>query len=174
MQDDRVRPAAAGGLDERGGGESPAEAIEALEPVDLGEARVLIVDDNEQNLELMQAYLEELPCAIDLARDGVEAMRRVDEHRPDMVILDVMMPKMSGFEVCHRIKADPATRGVVVVMVTALNEVADVERALESGTDEFLTKPVNRLELITRVRSLLRVVLLKRQVERLLAERDGA
>ena len=81
------------------------------------------------------------------------------------MLLDVMMPRMSGFEVCQKIKADPETRGTAIIMVTALNEVPDYERAVESGTDDFLSKPVNKLELITRVRSLLRVSLLRRKLD---------
>ncbi|RMH10663.1 MAG: response regulator [Planctomycetota bacterium] len=126
---------------------------------------ILLVDDNEQNLELLQAYLEDLPCKVQVARDGVEALEQVKALDPDLVVLDVMMPRMSGFQVCERIKGDPATREIPVVMVTALNEVGDVERAVDAGTDDFLTKPVNRLELVTRVTSLLRVRQLKRQLD---------
>ncbi|MCA9290837.1 MAG: response regulator [Phycisphaerales bacterium] len=131
---------------------------------DLAEATILLVDDNLQNLELMQAYLESLPCALKVARDGAEAARMIDAEPPDMVLLDVMMPRMSGFELCQRIKASPRTRDIIVIMVTALHEVGDLERAVESGTDDFLTKPVNKLELLTRVRSLLRFGMLRKQV----------
>jgi CheY-like chemotaxis protein len=138
---------------------------------DLSNARILLVDDNQQNLELMQAYLETLPCRLTTARDGVEAIEAIHREKPDLLLLDVMMPKMSGFEVCRKLKADPATRDIVVIMVTALHEVGDHERAVESGTDDFLTKPVNKLELLTRVRSLLRVALLKRKLSELLSGR---
>lgn len=131
---------------------------------DLSNTTVLLVDDNEQNLELMQAYLESLPCTILAARDGMEAMRLIDEQPIDLVLLDVMMPRMSGFEVCQKIKSSPATRDIQVIMVTALHEVGDVERAVEVGTDGFVTKPVNKLELLTHVRSLLQFRLLKRQL----------
>lgn len=141
--------------------------------LDLADALVLLVDDNLQNLELMQAYLDELPCRIQTAQDGIEAMRLIDQACPDLVLLDVMMPRMSGFEVCQRIKTTPRSRDTVVIMVTALHEVADQERAVECGTDDFLTKPVNKLELLTRVKSLLRVRLLKRRYEELLAAREG-
>jgi two-component system cell cycle response regulator len=136
---------------------------------DLSNAKLLLVDDNQQNLELMQAYLESLPCTVTTARDGHEAIEAIHRGKPDLVLLDVMMPKMSGFEVCRKIKSDPATRDIVVIMVTALHEVGDHERAVESGTDDFLSKPVNKLELVTRVRSLLRVALLKRKLTELLA-----
>ncbi len=136
---------------------------------DLDRVTILLVDANAQSLELMQAYLEDLPCAVQIARDGAEAMDMIDQSPPDMVLLDVMMPRLSGFEVCQKIKSDPRTRDIVVIMVTALHEVADFERAVEVGTDDFLTKPVNKLELLTRVQSLLRVRLLKRHLDDLLS-----
>ena len=135
---------------------------------DLAGASILLVDDNLQNLELMQAYLEGLQCNIRTARDGVDAVRMIDEDPPDLVLLDVMMPRMSGFEVCQRIKGAPATSHIMVIVVTALHEVGDFERAKEAGTDDFITKPVNKLELLTRVESLLRFALLKREYDRLL------
>lgn len=131
---------------------------------------VLVVDDNEQNLELLQAYLEDLGCPIRTARDGHEAVEAVEADPPDIVLLDVMMPRMSGFQACERIKSNPKLRDIPVVMVTALNEVGDIERAVEAGADDFLTKPVNRLELVTRVRSLMRVRQLRRQLDSTLGE----
>ena len=141
-----------------------------ISPQDLAASSVLVVDDNEQNLELIQAYLEELGGEIRAARDGVEALAAVEAAAPDMILLDVMMPRMSGFQACARIKSNPQTRDIPVLMITALNEVGDVERAVESGADDFLTKPVNKLELLTRVRSLLRVRQLKKQLDRTLEE----
>ena len=142
---------------------------EAPGPVDLSQASILLVDDNQQNLELMHAYLESLPCRIQTARDGMEAMELIERDRPDLILLDVMMPRMSGFEVCQRIKGNPATRDVVVIMVTALHEVGDFERAAECGTNDFITKPVNKPELLTRVRSLLELRLIKQRYDQLLA-----
>lgn len=139
---------------------------------DLASSTILIVDDNAQNVELLQAYLEALPCQIATAYDGIEAMKYIedkDKPKPDLVLLDVMMPRMSGFEVCRKIKEDPATRSIPVMMVTALNELGDIERGVESGTDDFVTKPVNKLELLTRVKSLLRVRHLKRELDRTMA-----
>ena len=143
-----------------------------LDVTDLTDATILLVDDNEQNLELMEAYLESLPCRIQTARDGVEAFDSINQDAPDLVLLDVMMPRMSGYELCQKIKASPATRDIVVIMVTALHEVGDFERAMECGTDDFLTKPVNKLELLTRVRSLLRVRLLKRRLDQVMSLRQ--
>ena len=133
---------------------------------------ILIVDDNVQNVELFQAYLESLPCTVLTAYDGIAAIRLIDDAcqpSPDLILLDVMMPKMSGFEVCRKLKEDPATRTIPIMMVTALNDLGDIERGVESGTDDFLTKPVNKLELLTRVRSLLRVRHLKRELDRTMA-----
>ena len=107
---------------------------------------VLVVDDNQENLELLQAYLEDVDCRTISARDGLEALNIVSKNRPDLILLDVMMPKMSGFEVCKRIKNDPHTSDIPVIMVTALSEFGDIERAIDSGTDDFLSKPVNKLE----------------------------
>ncbi|MGA2914867.1 MAG: response regulator [Sedimentisphaerales bacterium] len=133
-------------------------------------ATILVVDDNEQNLELLQAYLEDIPqCRSIPARDGVTALEIIKKSVPDLVLLDVMMPKMSGFEVCRRIKSNPATKALPVIMVTALNELGDIERAIESGTDDFLSKPINKWELITRVKTMLKLKHLSDELERTLA-----
>ncbi|MCW5754442.1 MAG: response regulator [Phycisphaeraceae bacterium] len=145
----------------------PADVLAELP---LADSSILVVDDNEQNLELLHAYLEELGVPIRTALNGAEALASVEEFPPDIVLLDIMMPIMSGFQVCAKIKANPATRDIPVIMVTALNEVGDVERAVESGADDFLTKPVNKLELLTRVRSLMRVRQLRRELDRTLDE----
>lgn len=145
----------------------PANLLDGLsgEP-----STILLVDDNDQNLELLQAYLETLPCRVEIARDGTEALERIRAIDPDIVVLDVMMPRMSGFQVCEKMRADAGLRDIPVIMVTALNEVGDVERAVDAGADDFLTKPVNRLELITRITSLLRVRQLKRQLDQAVGE----
>ena len=119
---------------------------------------VLIVDDNAQNLELLEAYMAELPEVRPItATNGIEALEKVASDRPDLILLDIMMPRMSGFEVCLHVKGDPHTRDIPIVMVTALDELGDEERARECGADEFVCKPVNRADLTARVRSLLRV-----------------
>ena len=130
---------------------------------------VLVVDDNQQNLELLQAYLEDIDCRTVPARDGAEALEIIGKDPPDLILLDVMMPKMSGFEVCKRIKNDPKTGDIPVIMVTALNEYGDIERAIDSGTDDFLSKPVNKLELLTRVKTMLKLKHLTDKLERTLA-----
>ena len=139
-----------------------------IEP-DPSESTILVVDDNPQNLELLQAYLEDLGCEVISAVDGVAAMEAIVQHNPDLILLDIMMPKMSGFEVCRRLKENEATAGIPVLMVTALNELGDIERAVAVGTDDFLSKPINKLELLTRVKSLLRVRHLENELERTLA-----
>ena len=134
----------------------------------LPQSTVLIVDDNPQNVELLQAFLESLPVKIVTASDGVEALEKVEEHKPDLILLDIMMPRLSGFQVCRRIKENVKTRDIQVLMVTALNELGDIEQATECGTDDFVSKPVNKFELLTRVKSLLRVRHLKSELERAL------
>ena len=130
---------------------------------------ILVVDDNQQNLELLQVYLEDVDCRSVPAHDGPEALEIIAKDPPDLILLDVMMPKMSGFEVCRRIKNDPKTSDIPVIMVTALNEFGDIERAIDSGTDDFLSKPVNKLELLTRVKTLLKLKHLSDKLERTLA-----
>ena len=132
------------------------------------QSTVLIVDDNAQNVELLQAFLESLPVKIVVAVDGVDALEKVAAHNPDLILLDVMMPRMSGFQVCKRLKSDPKTKDIQILMVTALNELGDIEQASECGTDDFVSKPVNKVELQTRVKSLLRVRHLKSELERAL------
>src|SRR5436190_3528446 len=134
----------------------------------LPQSTVLIVDDNAQNVELLQAFLEALPVKLVTAYDGIEALEKVKEHNPDLILLDIMMPRMSGFGVCERLKKDPATKDIQILMVTALNELGDIERASEVGTDDFVSKPVNKFELLTRVKRLLRVRHLKNELERAL------
>ena len=132
-------------------------------------SKILIVDDNTQNAELLQAYLEVLEADIRIAVDGVDAMEKISQEEPDIILLDIMMPRMSGFEVCRRVKSDPKTKNIPIVIVTALNELGDVERGVDCGADDFLSKPINKLELLTRVKSLLRVRNLQSELERTLS-----
>lgn len=140
--------------------------------IDLAAGKVLIVDDNQQNLELIQAYMESLPCRLEVAHDGAEAMAMISREQPDVILLDVMMPRMSGFEVCQKLKGNPSTRDIVIIMVTALHEVSDMERAVECGCDDFVSKPVNKVELLARVRGLLALRLLKRRLAEYLREQQ--
>jgi len=127
-------------------------------------ARVLVVDDVELNIKLLEAKLSSEYFEVIVADNGPVALELAESEMPDIILLDVMMPVMDGFEVCRRLKANPRTADVPVVMVTALSDVADRLRGLESGADEFLTKPVNDTALFARVRSLVR---LKRMMEEL-------
>ncbi len=130
---------------------------------------VLVVDDNQQNLELLQAYLEDMDYQTVPAYDGPQALEVIAKEPPDLILLDVMMPKMSGFEVCKRVKNDPKTSDIPVIMVTALNELGDIERGIDSGTDDFISKPVNKLELLVRVKTMLKLKHLTDKLERTLA-----
>ncbi len=120
-------------------------------------ARVLVVDDIPANVKLLEAKLGAEYFDVVTAGSGPEALRKVEEERPDIILLDVMMPGMDGFEVCQRIKSNPATAHLPVIMVTALDQVSDRVQGLESGADDFLTKPVNDVALFARVRSLVRL-----------------
>src|SRR5438067_7606506 len=102
----------------------------------LPQSTILIVDDNPQNIELLQAFLESLPVRIVTAVDGVDALEKVQQHNPDLILLDIMMPRMSGFQVCRKLKGDQKTRDIQILMVTALNELGDIEQASECGTDD--------------------------------------
>ena len=107
------------------------------------------------NRELLEAYLTGLDCVTATAEDGQETMEKAVAFAPDLILLDVMMPKLSGFEVCERIKSDDQLKKIMILMVTALNELGDIERAVDAGTNDFLTKPVNRIELVKRVENML-------------------
>jgi two-component system alkaline phosphatase synthesis response regulator PhoP len=130
-------------------------------------SRILIADDNPPNVELLEAFLAGVECDIAIAIDGRDTLDKVTSFQPDLILLDVMMPKLSGFEVCKKLKDDPATRGIMILMVTALNELGDIERAVESGTDDFLSKPVNKVELLKRVENMLRLHHVTDELERL-------
>ncbi|QDT56784.1 Response regulator PleD [Caulifigura coniformis] len=131
--------------------------------------RILIADDNLQNRELLEAYLADEGHEILMAADGRQTVDVATESQPDLILLDIMMPKLSGYEVCEKLKVDERTKNIPILMVTALRDMADIEKAVAAGADDFLSKPVHRIELKTRVKSLLRVRHLTSERDRLLA-----
>lgn len=130
-------------------------------------ARILIADDNAANRELLEAYLANIECEIEMSVDGEDTLAKVKSFQPDLVLLDVMMPKRSGFEVCEQLKKSADTSRIMVLMVTALNELGDIERGVKAGTDDFLSKPVNRVELVKRVENMLRLKDMTDELDRL-------
>jgi CheY-like chemotaxis protein len=117
--------------------------------------RILIADDNGPNADLLEAHLDGTGYETKIVANGEETLAAARSWKPDLILLDVMMPKLSGFEVCRRLRTDPATRDISVLMVTALDQANDIEMAVESGTDDFITKPINKTELLLRVRAML-------------------
>ena len=147
---------------------SPTSPVEATRP-----PRVLIADDNPQGVELLEAYLSGTGYDVQTAADGDETLQQVSRWQPDLILLDIMMPKISGFEVCKRLRANPATANTAVLMITALDQPSDIDRAVEAGATDFLTKPINKTELLLRVRSALQSRLYKEQLEQALAYIEG-
>jgi two-component system, OmpR family, alkaline phosphatase synthesis response regulator PhoP len=129
--------------------------------------KILIADDNQANCELLEAYLVGVECEIEVAEDGQATLEQVAKFQPDLILLDVMMPKFSGFEICKQLKADAATKSIMILMVTALNELGDIQRAVEVGADDFISKPVNRVELLKRVENMLALKSVSDENERL-------
>ena len=136
--------------------------------------RILIAEDTPQTAELLNLYLaEEAGYDTRIAADGEQTMQQVLDWHPDVVLLDVMMPRLSGFEVCKRIRSNPAIRGIGVIMVTALDQPADKDRAAEAGTDDLLSKPINKQELFKRVKALLESRRHPNDLERALSYIEG-
>ena len=136
-------------------------------------SKILIADDNHQNCELLDAYLADEGYQIEMVYDGQQTLDAVAKSQPDLILLDIMMPKVSGYEVCSRLKSDPETSKISVIMVTALAEMGDIEKAVNAGANDFLTKPVNKLELTTRVKTLLELRHVTSERDRLLAYMEG-
>jgi adenylate cyclase len=120
-------------------------------------AKILVVDDTPKNVKLLADLLSARGYAVAIAASGAEALAQLEAEKPDLVLLDVVMPEMSGYEVCRKIRENPATRILPVVMVTALDPAEERIKGLDAGADDFLTKPINQAELLARVRSLLRI-----------------
>ncbi|MCX7920211.1 MAG: response regulator [bacterium] len=120
-------------------------------------ATVLVVDDIEQNVTLLEAYLKLEGYRVIKAYNGEEALQKVEQDPPDIILLDIMMPGIDGYEVCSRLKNDPKTQFIPIVMVTALQDIEDKIKGIEVGADDFISKPFNKEELFTRVKSLLRI-----------------
>ncbi len=129
--------------------------------------RILIADDNQTNVELLETFLLSVDCEIEMAYDGEETLEKVKSFQPDLILLDIMMPKLNGFEVCKTLKSNPETSQIMILMVTALNELGDIERAVEAGCDDFLSKPINKVELLKRVKNMLRLHSVADELERL-------
>ena len=137
------------------------------------DSKILIADDNPTNVELLEAYLSDVDARVEVAVDGRDTLEKVEQFHPDLVLLDIMMPGLSGFEVCKKLKEDPATDHIMILMVTALNELGDIERAVAAGCDDFLSKPVNKLELLKRVENMLKLRHVTDQLKRLRHYIDG-
>ncbi|MBQ1863754.1 MAG: response regulator [Thermoguttaceae bacterium] len=129
--------------------------------------RILIADDEPVNQELLEAFLADEDYELEFANDGLETIVKTRSFQPDLILLDVMMPKMSGFEVCQQLKNDPETSGIIILMVTALSELGDVERAVNVGCDDYLSKPIHKLELLKRVENMLKLRAVTNELERL-------
>ena len=120
-------------------------------------AKILVVDDQDLNLRIIEAILVPMSYAVFFARDGLEALEMTKSISPDLILLDVMMPKLNGFDVTRKLKMEEETRGIPIVIVTSLSDVEDRVKALDYGADDFLSKPVEKTELQARVKSLLKV-----------------
>ena len=130
---------------------------------------ILVVEDNAHGAEMLMLLLDSEGYRVVHAGDGEEALAKAKAEKPDLITLDVRMPKMDGFEVCRRLRADPATAQIPVLMVTAMTAQGDLEQGLAAGADDFISKPVRKLELVARVRSLIRAGQFKSELDRTLA-----
>ncbi|QDT39313.1 response regulator [Stratiformator vulcanicus] len=135
--------------------------------------KILIADDNQQNCELLEAYLADCDYEIVFAADGEQTLEVARQQRPDVILLDIMMPKLSGYEVCARLRAEEEIASIPILMITALDEPGDIDKAVEAGCDDFLTKPINSMELKICVESLLGIGGLEQECNRFLSYLDA-
>jgi len=124
-------------------------------------ARILIVDDTETMRLYEHMLLSGQGYELDMAENGIEALKKIEEVRPDLILLDIMMPRMDGIECCRQIKADESLREIKVVMVTTKSEYEKVKEAFAAGCDDYVTKPINRVELLSKLKELLKFTELK-------------
>jgi two-component system, OmpR family, alkaline phosphatase synthesis response regulator PhoP len=120
-------------------------------------SKILIAVENATNVKLLEVYLSEVDCRVATAVDGRDTLDKVAEFEPDLILLGVTLPEVSGFEVCRTLKTDSATKDIMILMVTALNEPGDIERAVLAGCDDFLSEPINKSELVKRVEIMLKL-----------------
>jgi class 3 adenylate cyclase len=136
-------------------------------------ARILVVDDNQANRDILATRLKTHGYELVQAADGEQALAKIRHHRPDLILLDVMMPKLDGFEVCRRVKGDPTLAFTPIILITASADPKAVVTGLEAGADEYLTKPIDQAALVARVRSMLRVKALHDEVRKQAEELAG-
>jgi DNA-binding response OmpR family regulator len=141
-------------------------------PSDDRPARILIAEDTPQAAELLVAFLDDAGYELRVAGDGEQTLQEVAAWKPDLILLDIMMPRISGFEVCKRLRANPATQHIGILMITALDQHSDIERAVEAGTDDFLSKPITKSELLRRIPALLTAKNKKNDLDRTLGYID--
>ncbi|MFC1563956.1 response regulator [candidate division KSB1 bacterium] len=133
---------------------------------DKEEARILIVDDTQKNIQVLGAILKKEKYQINVAMNGLQALKQVEKVHPDLILLDVMMPELDGFETCKRLKADPETKDIPVIFLTAKVEVEDIVKGFELGAVDYVTKPFNHTELLARVDTHLQLKLAREQIEK--------
>ncbi|MDE1889495.1 MAG: response regulator [Planctomycetota bacterium] len=123
----------------------------------MNNAKILVADDIKQNVKLLRVILTAVEYDVIEAYDGNEALEKARTENPDLILLDIMMPKLTGYEVCQRLRADGATKNIPIIMITALHEMDDRIKGIEAGADDFVSKPFNKTELLARVKSLLQM-----------------
>ena len=121
----------------------------------MGKAKILVVDDNEKNVELLEAVLQAAGFEVLKAYDGKQAIEVVSKERPDLLLLDIMMPQLDGFQVCEILRKDSQNAGLPIIMVTAKDKESDIVRSLERGVDDYIVKPINKKELLGKIEGML-------------------